>query len=156
MKSQLTDISNKNKDIVSHIRLKRYCLSKETITLELMEILSMSIYTKYVYYGPFVKYLFSNFMPILKSQTPECACDSSFLPHPLLCRGAQQPRFLNAMGTAQPPHRQHTFPVRPAHVSPNVFTFPQSPAPHLTRQQIHSDTEMQGAASGFLGGSGDE
>lgn len=64
--------------------------------------------------------------------------------------------FLERPGTASP-HTFHThFQFQPARLSPNVFTFPQSPAPRLILQHVHSDREMHTAASGPRGGSGDE
>lgn len=127
------------------------------ITLEILQITSGSTYTKCMCYGPFVRYLFSNFMPILKIQTPECVCDFLVFPSLLtpyftvvpnslvswtpLCYSAVATPLTRTPGPActSEPHG-----VR-------ISSEPTTPLP----RHVHSDTKMHRGALGSMPGSGD-
>ena len=118
-------------------------LIKSMITPEIMQIIFISIYTKYMYYGPFVNgAVFSNFMSFFKPKHLNVSI--IYLSSLTL---SLHPAF-QFYPTVQTFERHihcplttfwHELPVHPLHISPDPLTLPWSPPPHLILWHVHPD-----------------
>lgn len=104
-------------------------LIKYMITPEIMKIIFISIYTKYMYYGPFVNGpVFPNFMPFfLKPKHLNVSIiylPALLFPYTLLFNFTPQSRHLNAIYTVHSPLSDMNFQFILTYVSPNPLTFP--------------------------------